>query len=401
MRKIYMDHAATTPVDPRVMEAMQPYFSEKYGNPSSLYSFAQEARSAMEEAREKVADLINASPQEIIFTSGGTESDNLALKGVAFANRDKGKHIITTAIEHHAVLNPCEWLEKQGFEVTYLPVDKDGIVSPESVEEEIRKDTILISIMHANNEIGTIEPIEEIGKIAREKEVYFHTDAVQSVGKIPVDVDKMNVDLLSISAHKMYGPKGVGALYVRRGTKISALSHGGGHERNLRSGTENVPGIVGLGKAAELASKEMEKEAKRLIKLRDRLIDGALKIENSWLNGHRTQRLPNNVNLGFKFIEGESLILELDFNGIYANTGSACSSKSLKPSHVLTAIGLRPEETHGSLRLTLGKQNTHEDVDYVLEVLPKVVERLRAISPFKKDFRDYEEALAREHSHKH
>lgn len=396
-----MDHAATTPVDPRVMEAMKPFFSEKYGNPSSLYSFAQEAKKAMEEAREKIADLINSSSSEVIFTSGGTESDNLAIKGVAFANKKKGKHIITSSIEHHAVLHPCEWLEKMGFEVTYLPVDNKGFVSVDKLEEEIRNDTILISIMHANNEIGTIEPIEEIGKIAKERGIYFHTDAVQTVGKIPVDVEKMNVDLLTISGHKMYGPKGVGALYVRKGTKITPLIHGGGHERNLRSGTENVSGIVGFGKAAELAAREMDKEAKRLVKLRDRLIEGALKIENSWLNGPRKRRLPNNVNIGFKFIEGESLILELDFSGIYANTGSACSSKSLKPSHVLTAIGLRPEETHGSLRFTLGKQNSDEDVDYVLEVLPNVVERLRRISPFKKDFGEYEEALAKEQSHKH
>jgi cysteine desulfurase len=382
------------------MEAMAPFFSDKYGNPSSLYSFAQEARQAMEEAREKVAGLINAKPKEIIFTSGGTESDNLALKGIAFANKDKGRHIITSAIEHHAVLNPCEWLEKQGFEVTYLQVDKEGLVSPEKLEEEIRKDTILISIMHANNEIGTIEPVEEIGKIAKEKGIYFHTDAVQSVGKIPVDVERMNVDLLSISSHKMYGPKGIGALYVRKGVRLVPLAHGGGHERNLRSGTENVSGIVGLGRAAEIAKEELDKEAERLTKLRDRLIEGALEIENSWLNGHRTKRLPNNANFGFRFIEGESLILELDFHGISANTGSACSSKSLEPSHVLTAIGLRPEETHGSLRLTLGRQNTLEEVDYVLEVLPEVVSRLRRISPFKKDFREYEEALTRE-SHKH
>ncbi len=392
---IYMDHAATTPVDERVIEVMLPYFAGKYGNPSSLYSLAQEARKAMEEAREKIAGLINARPEEIIFTSGGTESDNLALKGAAFAS--KKKHIITSAIEHHAVLQTCEWLEKRGFKVTYLPVDKYGLVKLEDVEKAITKDTALISIMHANNEIGTIEPVEELGKIARVHGIYFHTDAVQSVGKIPVDVEKMNVHLLSISSHKIYGPKGVGALYIRRGTRIEALQHGGGHERKLRSGTENVSGIVGFGKAAEIAKQEMRGETERLSKLRDRLIEGALKIENSWLNGHPTKRLPNNAHLCFKFIEGESLVLELDFNGVAAGTGSACSSRSLEPSHVLTAIGLRPEETHGSLRLTLGRSNTDKEVGQVLSVLPGIVERLRAISPFKKDFREYESALLKEH----
>jgi cysteine desulfurase len=384
--KVYMDHAATTPMDPRVAEAMEPFYSSKYGNPSSLYTAGQEAREAVEEARSKVAKLINAGSGNIIFTSGGTEANNLALKGVAFANRKKGRHIITSKIEHHAILEPCEWLEKQGYEVTYLPVDEYGLVSPESLENALREDTILVSIMHANNEIGTIEPIEDLGKIAREHGIFFHTDAVQSCGKIPVDVQAMNVDLLSMSAHKLYGPKGVGALYMRKGVRMQPLLHGGGHEFRKRSGTENVPGIVGFGRAAEIAGAEMAQEAKRLTSLRDRLIRGALEIENSRLNGHPTKRLPNNANIIFLFVEGESLILELDFHGIAANTGSACSSKSLEPSHVLSAIGLKPEETHGSLRFTLGKQNTKEEVDYVLEVLPKVIERLRSISPFKTDF---------------
>lgn len=382
--KVYLDHAATTPVDKKVLEAMLPYFNGKYGNPSSLYSFSNEARKAVEEAREKVAKLINAEPHEIIFTSGGTEGDNLAIKGAALTN--KGKHIITSSIEHPAVLNTCKALERQGFEVTYIPVNSEGLVSVDDVADAVRDDTALITIMHANNEIGTVQPVEEIGKIAREKEIIFHSDAVQSAGKIPVDVRKMNVDLLTISSHKMYGPKGVGALYVKKGTNIEPLSDGGGHEKGIRSGTENVPGIVGFGKAAELALDEMDSEAERLGKLRDRLIDGALKMENSWLNGSKEKRLPNNVNLGFKFIEGEALVLELDFNGVCASTGSACSSKSLEPSHVLRAIGLPPEECHGSLRMTLGKQNTEGEIDYVLGVLPKVVGKLRKISPFKKEF---------------
>lgn len=398
--KVYMDHAATTPLDSRVAEAMEPYYSGKYGNPSSLYSAGQEAKEALEEARSKVAALINANSESIVFTSGGTESNNLALKGVASANRKKGRHIITSKIEHHAILEPCEWLEKQGYEVTYLPVDEYGLVNPGSLENAVRKDTILISIMHANNEIGTIEPIKELGKIAREHEVFFHTDAVQSVGKIPVDVEEMKVDLLSMSAHKLYGPKGVGALYLRKGVRIEPLLHGGGHEFRKRSGTENVPGIIGFGRAVEIAGAEMAGEAKKLTRLRDRLIKGALEIEKARLNGHPTNRLPNNANIIFLFVEGESLILELDYYGISANTGSACSSKSLEPSHVLSAIGLKAEETHGSLRFTLGRQNTDEEVDYVLEVLPKVIERLRAISPFKADFREYEGSLTKEHHKK-
>ena len=387
MKRIYMDHAATTPADLRVMEAMAPYFSERYGNASSLYTEGQEAKEALESARERVAGLINCRPDEVVFTSGGTESDNLALKGIAYAQKVRGRHIITTAIEHHAILHPCEWLEKQGYEVTYLPVDKYGMVKIASLEEAIRKDTILISVMHANNEIGTIEPIAEIGRIARERGITFHTDAVQTVGKIPVDVQAMHVDLLSISGHKLYGPKGVGALYVRKGIRVEPILLGGGHERGKRSGTENIPGIVGLGMACQLAKEEMGAEGERLRGLRDRLIKGVSeRIENSWLNGHPTERLPNNANFSFRFVEGESLVLELDFNGIAVNTGSACSSKSLEPSHVLTAIGLRPEDTHGSLRFTLGRANTEGDVDYVLETLPKAVGKFRAISPFKEGF---------------
>lgn len=396
MKRIYMDHAATTPVDPKVTEAMSPYFTEKFGNPSSLYSEALDSKMALNKAREIVASIINARPEEIVFTSGGTESNNLALKGASFAK--KRGHIITSAIEHHSILDPAKWLEKQGFEVTYLPVESDGILASENVEEAIRKDTILISIMHANNEIGTMQPIEKIGDIAREHKILLHTDAIQTVGKIPVDVRKLNVDMLSISSHKLYGPKGVGALYVKRGTKIMPLLHGGGHERKMRSGTENMPGIVGFAKACEISMAGMDSESKRLAKLRDRLIKGVLKIENSWLNGHSKKRLPGNANFGFKFIEGESIILELDFNGIMANTGSACSSSSLKPSHVLTAIGLVPEYTHGSLRFSLGRENTEEDVDYVIKTLPKVIGRLRKMSPFKEDFGEYEKALGKEHS---
>ncbi len=389
--KVYLDHAATTPVDKRVLDAMLPYFSEKYGNPSSIYGFSREAREAIEEGRTEVARLIGADPSEIIFTSGGTEADNLAIKGTTAAH--EGKHIITSAIEHAAVLATCEALKKQGYEVTYVSVDKDGIVSVKEIEDAIRDDTVLITIMHANNEIGTIQPIAEIGKIAHERGIVFHTDAVQSIGKVPIDVNELNVDLLSISSHKIYGPKGIGALYVRNGTNLAPLLHGGGHERGIRSGTENVPGIVGFGTAAQIAAREMNSDAERTKRLRDRLIDGALEIENSWLNGSREKRLPGNANLGFRFIEGEALILELDGHGIYASTGSACSSRSLEPSHVLRAIGLPPHECHGSLRMTLGKENTEEEIEYVLEVLPKVVEKLRKISPFKKDFGEYEKSL--------
>jgi len=378
-----MDYAATTPVDPRVLEAMKPYFSKKYGNASSLHSFGQESKKAIDEARQKVAELINANSNNIIFTSCATEANNFAIKGIAYANKNKGNHIITSQIEHHAVLHPCQWLEKQGFKVTYLPVNKYGLVDLNELEKAIRKETILVSIMHANNEIGTIEPIEEIGKICQERGIYFHTDAVQSFGKIEINVEKMNIDLLSASAHKLYGPKGVGCLYIRNGIKIDSLLHGGSQEFNLRAGTENVAGIVGFGKASEIAKKEMKSEEKRLAALRDKLIRNVLKIENSYLNGHPTKRLPNNTNFWFKFIEGESLVMRLNAKGIAASTGSACSSRSLEPSHVLLAIGLKHEEAHGSLRLTLGRWSTEEDVDYVSSVLPEIVEKLRKISPFK------------------
>jgi len=383
MKRIYMDYAATTPVDPRVVETMKPFFSKKFGNTMGLYSFGQEAKRALEESREKTAELMNARSGKVIFTGSATEANNTVLKGIAFANRERGKHIVVSSIEHHCVLESARWLEKQGFEVTYLPVDKYGLVDPDDVDKAIRKDTILVSVMHANNEIGTIEPIEEIGKICREKGIYFHTDAAQSFGRIPVDVKKMNVDLLTASSHKMYGPKGVGALFIEDGIKIEPLLHGGGHEFGLRSSTVNVAGIVGFGAAVDIAKKEMGAEAKRLTKLRDKLIKGVLKIENSHLNGHPTKRLPNNVNFWLAFIEGESLIAQLDMHGIAASTGSACSSESLEPSHVLLAIGLKHEEAHGSLRLSLGKWSKKQDVNYVLKVLPKVVERLREISPFK------------------
>jgi len=377
-----MDHAATTAVDPRVLEEMKGFFDKKYGNASEPHRFGTEAKRALEEARGRVAELMNAKEDEIIFTSGGTESDNFAIKGMAFANTDK-RHIITSKIEHDAVMNTCKWLEAHGYSVTYLPVDRYGLVDPADVEKVIKPETCLVSIMAASNEIGTIEPIAEIGKICKEKDVVFHTDAVQAYGKIPIDVKKMNVDLLTVSSHKIYGPKGVGALYIREGVKPEPLLHGGGHEYGMRSGTENVAGIVGFGAAAEIAQKEMKKDSAKQTKLRDELIKGILKIENSHLNGHPTKRLPNNANLWFAFIEGESLIMYLDSKGVAASTGSACSSKSLEPSHVLLAIGLKPEEAHGSLRLTLGRENEKRDVDYVLKVLPGIVEKLREISPYK------------------
>lgn len=381
-RKVYMDHAATTPLSKEVLEEMYPYFSNIFGNPSSIHGFGREARKAIDLARDRVAKALNAKAEEIYFTGGGSESDNWAIKGVALANRNKGNHIITSSIEHHAVLHTCEFLEKQGFDVTYLPVDEYGMVDPEDVRKAINSNTILISIMFANNEIGTIQPIKEIGAIAREKGVYFHTDAVQAVGHVPIDVQDMNIDLLSLSGHKLYGPKGVGALFIRKGVKIAPLMHGGAQERNRRAGTENVPGIVGLGKAVELANENMEASNERLVRLRDRLIQGIFsKIDHIRLNGHPTKRLPGNVNISFEYIEGESLLLSLDMKGIAASSGSACTSGSLDPSHVLLAIGLSHEIAHGSLRLTLGEENTEEDVDYVLEVLPDIVNRLRAMSP--------------------
>lgn len=353
-RRVYMDHAATTPVDPKVVKAMIPYFTEIYGNASSLHSFGREAHNAMEEARRKVAEMVNAYPEEMIFTAGGTESDNIAIKGTAYANRSRGDHIITSTIEHPAVLETCRSLEKQGFKVSYIPVDKNGLIELEALRKAVTERTTLITIMHANNEVGTIEPIEEIAEIAEAKSIIFHSDAVQSAGKIPVDVKDIGVDFLSISAHKIYGPKGIGALYVRKGTRLEPIIHGGGHERGLRSSTENIPGIVGLGKAAELAKTRMSEDAAHLTNLRDQLIKATLSdIEESYLNGHPTKRLPNNAHFRFTGIEGEALILNLDEKGIAASTGSACSSKKLLPSHVLMAIGLNEVQAHGSLRLTL------------------------------------------------
>jgi len=381
-RRVYMDHAATTPVDPEIVEAMVPCLTEVYGNASSLHSFGREAHNAMEEARSRVAKLINASPEEIIFTAGGTESDNIAIKGAAYANRSKGDHIVTSTIEHPAVLETCRSLEKQGFKVSYVPVDKDGIIEIESLRKAVTERTILITIMHANNEIGTIEPIEEIAEMAETKNTILHSDAVQSAGKIPIDVKEIGIALLSISAHKIYGPKGIGALYIRKGTRLEPIIHGGGHERGLRSSTENIPGIVGLGKAAELAERRMSEDTAYLTNLRDQLIKSTLNgIEESYLNGHPTKRLPNNAHFRFTGIEGEALILNLDEKGIAASTGSACSSKKLLPSHVLMAIGLDEVQAHGSLRLTLGRENSKEDVEYVLQVLPETVKKLRAISP--------------------
>jgi len=383
MKRIYMDYAATTPVDPRVLKAMQPYHSKKFGNTMSLHSFGQEAKKAIEQSRQKLASLMNARSGKVVFTGSATEANNQALKGVAFANKEKGRHIIVSSIEHHCILESARWLQRQGFELTYLPVDSYGLVDPSAVEEAMRKDTILVSIMHANNEIGTIEPIGEIGKICREREIYFHTDAAQSLGKIPVDVEELNVDLLTACAHKMYGPKGVGALFIGEGVRIEPLLHGGGHEFGLRSSTVNVPGIVGFGVAADLAKQKMKKESERLTKLMKKLVDGVLSIEESHLNGHPKLRLPTIANFRFAFIEGESLVAQLDMGKISASTGSACSSQSLEPSHVLTAIGLKHEEAHGSLRLSLGRWSTGQEVDYVLELLPRAVQRLRDISPFK------------------
>ncbi len=385
MRRIYLDHAATTPTHPEVVKAMLPFFSDGFGNPSSIYSYGQEAKGAVEEARARVAELVGARSEEIVFTSGGTEADNFALKGVAYADAHKGNHIITTSIEHHAVLETCKFLERSGFKITCLPVDKYGLVDPGDVKKGITNKTILISVMHANNEVGTIEPVEEIGRIAGEAGIYFHSDAVQTVGHIPVSVDGLRVDLLSISGHKLYGPKGIGALYVRKGTKLVPLMHGGEHEKRRRAGTENVPGIVGLGKAAELAGQEMGKETERLAYLRDKLIKGLeKKVDHIRLNGHPTKRLPNNVNVSVDFVEGESMILNLDLEGICASTGSACSSASLEPSHVLLALGFSPEQAHGSLRFTLGKENTEADIERVLAVLPGIVAKLRAMSPLLK-----------------
>lgn len=380
-----MDYAATTPVDKEVLTEMLPYFDKIYGNASSIHTFGRDAFDAVEKAREQVAELINAKPDEIIFTSGGSESDNMAIKGIASKNKEKGKsdknHIITCAIEHSAVLKTCKYLEELGFNVDYLPVDKYGLIDINELKKSISKDTFLITIMYANNEIGTIEPIEQIGKIAKENNILFHTDAVQAVGKVPIDVNKQNIDLLSISSHKIYGPKGVGALYIKKGVSIDPLIHGGGHEKGLRSGTYNTPGIVGLGKACELGKKRMEKDVSHMTKIRDLLIKNILKIEESYLNGHPTERLCNNAHFRFTAIEGESLNLMLDDRGIAGSTGSACSSKKLQASHVLLGIGLKPEEAHGSLRLSLGRMTTKEEIEYVSEIIPGVVQNLRNMSP--------------------
>lgn len=381
-QRIYLDHAATTYTKPEVLEEMLPYFTKAYGNPSSVHSFGREARRALDKARKRTAEALKADPVEIYFTSGGSEADNWAIKGVALANKNKGDHIITTSIEHPAVLDTCRYLEKEGFKVTYLPVDQYGMVSVKDVEKAITDKTILISVMMANNEIGTIQPIKEIGQIAKEHKVYFHTDAVQAIGSIPIDVNDLNVDLLSLSAHKFYGPNGVGALYIRKGVKIGPYIHGGAQERNKRAGTENLAGIIGLGKAIELAVENMEKNNKKLIGMRDRLIKEIMsKVEYTRLNGHPEKRLPGNVNLSFEFVEGEALLLSLDLKGIAGSSGSACTSGSLDPSHVLLAIGLSHEIAHGSLRLTLGDDNTDQEIDYVIEVLPEIVNRLREMSP--------------------
>ncbi len=383
-KRIYLDYASTTPTDPRVIKAMLPYFDKEFGNTMSLHSFGQKAKLALEESRERVADLMNAKSSEIIFTSSATESNNLALKGIAAAYKKKGRHIIISPIEHPCIIETAKWLEKNGFEVTKTKVDKYGLVDPKEVKRLIRKDTILVSVMHANNEIGTIEPIKEIGAVCKKAGVYFHTDAAQSFGKIPIDVDKMNIDLLTASSHKMYGPKGVACLFVREGIKIEPLLHGGGHEFGLRASTVNISGIVGFAKACEICKKEIKKENKRLSRLRDKLISKILeKIDNSFLNGHPKKRLPNNVNFGFSFVEGESLIIQLDLLGIAASTGSACSSQKLEASHVLQAIGLKPYQIHGSLRFSLGRWTKEAEIDYVIKILPKIVRKLRKISPFK------------------
>ncbi len=384
---IYLDNAATTRTAPEVVEAMLPYFSENYGNPSSIYDFASKNKIAVDEQRERIAAALGAKPTEIYFTSGGTESDNWALKATAEAYRDKGKHIITSKIEHHAVLHTGQYLEKQGFEVTYLDVDEDGKIDPAELEAAIRPDTTLISIMYANNEIGTVEPVEEIGAIAHEHGVLFHTDAVQAFGKVPIDVDACNIDMLSASGHKFNGPKGIGFLYIRKGLKTKAFMHGGAQERKRRAGTENVPGIIGMGVATQRALDTMEESAAYERKIRDHLIDRILnEIDYCRLNGHRSDRLPNNVNISFQFIEGESMLIMLDGKGICASSGSACTSGSLDPSHVLLAIGLPHEIAHGSLRLTLSEETTMEDADYVVDSLKEIIPYLRSMSPLYEDF---------------
>jgi len=381
VRRIYVDYAATTPLDPRVLEAMKPYFTIVYGNASSIHNFGLEARQAIEDARKTVAGLMNAEPQELIFTGSATEANNLTLKGFAFKEGNEKTHIAISNIEHDSILNAATWLQKQGFRITYLPVDRHGLINLGELENALRRGVSLVSIIHANNEIGTIQPLKEIGKLCHEYGAYFHTDAAQSFGKVLLDVKEMNIDLMTVNAHKIYGPKGVGALYIKKGIRIEPLLHGGGHEFGLRSSTENVPGIIGFAKAVELREEEMELEAPRLTTLRDRLIKDVLEIEETYLNGHPIKRLPNITNFRFSYIEGESLTLLLNDEGIAASTGSACSSGSREPSHVLLALGLKPEEIHGSLRISLGKYNTNEDIDHILEALPRTVRKLREISP--------------------
>ncbi|KAF5051786.1 Cysteine desulfurase IscS [anaerobic digester metagenome] len=385
---VYLDHAATTPTAPEVVKVMLPYFNERFGNPSSIYRIARESRKAIESAREQVARAINASPEEIFITSGGTESDNWAIIGSAFSHRKKGNHIITSVIEHHAVLHTCAYLERHGFDVTYLPVDQYGMVSPSALEGALSDETVLVSIMMANNEVGTLQPLAECARICRERGVIFHTDAVQAIGSIPVDVKALGVDLLSLSSHKFYGPKGVGALFVKGGVRLDNLIHGGAQERKRRAGTENIPGIVGMGAAIERAVSRQDAYARHVQTLRDRLYTGIVdRIEHVRLNGHPEKRLPGNLNCSFEFVEGESMLLHLDQAGIAASTGSACTSGSLEPSHVLMAMGIESTNAHGSLRFTLGESNTEEQIEYVLETLPPVVERLRAFSPLYADYR--------------
>jgi len=382
VKKVYLDYAATTPTDPEVIRAMEPYFFEKFGNASSLHAYGQEAKGALEDSRQTLADFIGAKPEEIVFTSGGTESDNYALLGAAYALEKKGNHIITSAIEHHAISQPAEFLEKKGFKITYLGVDKDGLVSPDDLKKAITDKTILISIMQANNEIGTLQPIAQLGRLAGDKGILFHTDAVQTMGHIPINVDELNVDLLSLSGHKFYAPKGVGALYVRKGTRLETFMRGGDQEKGRRASTHNTTGIVGLAKAVELCRSKMQDEIKFQSALRDRLIkEIPARIPEVRLNGHPTQRLPNNVNFSIRYIEGESMLLSLDMLGIACSTGSACTSSSLEPSHVLLAIGLDHATAHGSLRITLGRWTKETDIDYLLEKLPPVVKKLRAMSP--------------------
>ena len=385
VKRIYLDHNATTPVHPEVVKAMMPFYGEVFGNPSSLHSFGRAARKAVEDGRCTIAEFLGASPDEIVFTSGGTEADNLAVKGTAFALKSAGKkggHIITSSIEHHAVLNACRYLEKKGFRVTYLPVDEYGIVNIDELVKAIDGETFLITVMHANNETGTIEPLGEIGEIAKKKNILFHTDAVQSVGKVPFKVDDFNLDMLSLSGHKLYGPKGIGVLYIRKGTKLESILQGGHHERNRRAGTENVPGIVGLAKAVEIAGLEMKKENKRVKKIRDRLYSGIMNsIKDVKLNGHPEKGLPTTLNLSFKYVEGESIILNLDLKGVAVSSGSACTSGTLEPSHVLTAMGVEPSVSQGSVRFSLGRDNKEEDIDFLVKELPPIIKKLREMSP--------------------